>query len=225
MAELLKNSPAMWETWVQSLGWEHPVEKGTATHSSILALENSMDYTVHGVAKSRTKNSPNILGVLLIHIRYCVEKTNINNLARVYMVELMNSWVLFVCVCVCVCFSRGWSFLGSPIYQRSDPFIFQKKFIILLLSFLNGGYSAREWQHTATFLAGNSHGWRILTGYSPWCHKESDRTEWLSAHIDLFRVLHISWSLCIRVYVSVDICLCKSVCIVLGSLVVFHSVI
>ena len=32
-----KNPPAMWETWVQSLGWEDPLEKGKATHSSILA--------------------------------------------------------------------------------------------------------------------------------------------------------------------------------------------
>ena len=32
-----KNPPAMRETWVQSLGWEDPMEKGTATHSSILA--------------------------------------------------------------------------------------------------------------------------------------------------------------------------------------------
>ena len=33
----VKNTPAMWETWVQSLGWEDPLEKGKATHSSILA--------------------------------------------------------------------------------------------------------------------------------------------------------------------------------------------
>ena len=32
-----KNPPAMWETWVQSLGWEDPLEKRKATHSSILA--------------------------------------------------------------------------------------------------------------------------------------------------------------------------------------------
>ena len=32
-----KNLPAMWETWVQFLGWEDPLEKGMATHSSILA--------------------------------------------------------------------------------------------------------------------------------------------------------------------------------------------
>ena len=37
MAQLIKNPPAMQETWVQSLGWEDPLEKGKATHSSLLA--------------------------------------------------------------------------------------------------------------------------------------------------------------------------------------------
>ena len=37
MAQLAKNLPVMWETWVQFLGWEDPLEKGKATHSSILA--------------------------------------------------------------------------------------------------------------------------------------------------------------------------------------------
>ena len=37
VAQLVKNPPAMWETWVRSLGWEGPLEKGKATHSSILA--------------------------------------------------------------------------------------------------------------------------------------------------------------------------------------------
>ena len=37
VAQLVKNPPAMQETWVQSLGWEDPLEKGKATHSSILA--------------------------------------------------------------------------------------------------------------------------------------------------------------------------------------------
>ena len=37
MAQLVKNLPTMWETWVRSLGWEDPLEKGKATHSSILA--------------------------------------------------------------------------------------------------------------------------------------------------------------------------------------------
>jgi len=37
VAQTVRNLPAMWETWVQSLGWEDSLEKGMATHSSILA--------------------------------------------------------------------------------------------------------------------------------------------------------------------------------------------
>ena len=37
MAQVVKNLPAMWETWVRSLGWEDPLEKEMATHFSILA--------------------------------------------------------------------------------------------------------------------------------------------------------------------------------------------
>ena len=37
VAQWVKNSPAVWETWFQSLGWEDRLEKGKATHSSILA--------------------------------------------------------------------------------------------------------------------------------------------------------------------------------------------
>ena len=36
VAQLVKNLPAMQETWIQSLGWEDPLEKGKATHSNIL---------------------------------------------------------------------------------------------------------------------------------------------------------------------------------------------
>ena len=41
IAQLVKNPPAVQETWVQSLGWEDPLEKGKATHSSILAWRSS----------------------------------------------------------------------------------------------------------------------------------------------------------------------------------------
>ena len=37
MVQTVKNLPTMWETWDRSLGWEDPLEMGTATHSSILA--------------------------------------------------------------------------------------------------------------------------------------------------------------------------------------------
>ena len=47
VAQLVKNSPAMWETWVQSLGWEDSLEKGKATHSNILAWR--IPWTVYGM--------------------------------------------------------------------------------------------------------------------------------------------------------------------------------
>ena len=37
LAQLVKNQPAIWKTWVGSLGWEDPLEKGKATHSRFLA--------------------------------------------------------------------------------------------------------------------------------------------------------------------------------------------
>ena len=43
VTQSVKNLPEMWETWVQSLGQEDPLEKEMATHSSILCLEESMD--------------------------------------------------------------------------------------------------------------------------------------------------------------------------------------
>jgi len=59
VAQTVKNPPAIWETWVWSLGWEDPLEKGMATHSGILAWRIPMDReawqaTVHGVTKSWT---------------------------------------------------------------------------------------------------------------------------------------------------------------------------
>ena len=43
VAQMVKNMPAMWETWVQSLGWEDSLEEGMATHSTIFARRIPMD--------------------------------------------------------------------------------------------------------------------------------------------------------------------------------------
>ena len=53
---MVKNLPAMRQTWVQSLGWEDPLEEGMAAHSSTLAWRISMDKgawwaIVHGVTE------------------------------------------------------------------------------------------------------------------------------------------------------------------------------
>ena len=54
---MVKNPPAMWETWVRSLGWDDPLKEGITTHSSILVWRNPTERVawcamVHGVAKS-----------------------------------------------------------------------------------------------------------------------------------------------------------------------------
>ena len=74
VAQLVKNLPAMWETWVRSLGWEDPLHKGTAAHSSILA------WTVQpmGSAKSRIPLSNFhflYLGVAFISAHHYVPRT------------------------------------------------------------------------------------------------------------------------------------------------------
>ena len=62
VSQMVKNPPAMRETWVRSLGWEDPLEEGMATHSSILAWRIPMDKgtwwaTVHGNSKSQKQLS------------------------------------------------------------------------------------------------------------------------------------------------------------------------
>ena len=61
MAQMVKRLPTMQETWVRSLGWEDPLEKEMATHSSTLAWRIPMDRTwratVCGVEKSQTRQS------------------------------------------------------------------------------------------------------------------------------------------------------------------------
>ena len=59
VSQMLNNLPTMQETWVQSLGWEDPLEESMTTHSSIIAWRIPMDREawwamVYGVTKSRT---------------------------------------------------------------------------------------------------------------------------------------------------------------------------
>ena len=59
VAQLLKNPPAMWKTWVQYLGWEDLLEKGTPVFwpGEFHGQRSLAGYTVHGVAKGRTRLS------------------------------------------------------------------------------------------------------------------------------------------------------------------------
>ena len=57
VAQLGKNLPAMWETWVRSLAWEDSPGEGKGYPLQYSGLENSMDCIVHGVAMCRTRLS------------------------------------------------------------------------------------------------------------------------------------------------------------------------
>ena len=55
VAQLVKNPPVMWETWVRSLGWVNPLEKGKATHSSIVAWR--IPWTVKSLGSQRVRHN------------------------------------------------------------------------------------------------------------------------------------------------------------------------
>ena len=67
VAQLVKNTPAMRKTWVQSLGWEDPLEKGKATHSSILAWR--IPWTVYSMGSQRDTTEWLSLSLSLPHYR------------------------------------------------------------------------------------------------------------------------------------------------------------
>ena len=55
-----KNLPAIWETWVRSLGWEDPLEKGKATHSSILAWRSPLTVQSMGLQRVEHERLPEL---------------------------------------------------------------------------------------------------------------------------------------------------------------------
>ena len=73
MAQRLKRLPAMWETWVRSLGREDPLEKEMATHSSILAWRIPWTEELGGLQSTGRKES-DMTERLHFHFRYSIEK-------------------------------------------------------------------------------------------------------------------------------------------------------
>ena len=58
--------PAMWKTWIRSLGWEDPLEKGTATHSSILAWR--IPWTVYSPCGLKVSDTTERVSLLLFEL-------------------------------------------------------------------------------------------------------------------------------------------------------------
>ena len=97
VAQLVKNPPAMQKTWVWSLGWGDPLEKGMATHSSILAWRIPMDREAwrvgyNGVAKSRTPWTTFTLLYLTFFIIIIVKEVE-------YSIQLMYCHILHCSPC------------------------------------------------------------------------------------------------------------------------------
>ena len=68
MAQLVKNPPAMGETWVQSLGFEDPLEKGKTTHSSILSWR--IPWTVQSRGRNKLDTIEQLSLSSLLHYRW-----------------------------------------------------------------------------------------------------------------------------------------------------------
>ena len=60
VAQLEKNRPSVWETWLRPLGWEDPLEKGTGYPLQYSGLENSVQSSSRGCKKSDTTEQPSL---------------------------------------------------------------------------------------------------------------------------------------------------------------------
>ena len=78
VTQLVKNPPATWETWVQSLGWEKPLEKGKAIHSSILAWRIPCTYSPWGHKVSDMPEQ-------LTHLERMLQFSSVQSLSRVQL--------------------------------------------------------------------------------------------------------------------------------------------
>ena len=161
---MVKNLPAMWETWVRFLGWEDPLQKGMTTHSSSLAwripwTEESGGLKSMGsqrvghdwATKTHTHNfkSSEEPKCDLVHVWLCIELRWkwLENKCYVYMTSLwVSAWV-------------SWDGEREKYRPGFDPWVGKIPW-------------RRAWQPTPVFLLGESHGQRSLAGYSPWGVKE-----------------------------------------------------
>ena len=214
VAQLIKNLPAIRETWVRSLGWKDPLEKGKATHSSILAWR--IPWTiVHGVAQSwkqlsdfhfyrkQNMHPKPVTGMLCFRSAASSFPTPPASV-RTHLepcLSPLKSPPALLCLPWSLCQNAsgsGWLRCYSKLWIESLCFSSPG-----LPRGCTGKESAcwcrrcgfdpwvgkipwrRKWQPIPAFLPGKSHRLRSLAGYSPGGCKDLDRTERLSTHIHL----------------------------------------
>ena len=143
---MVKNPPAMWEIWVRSLGWEDSLEKGKATHSSILAWRIPVDrgawqVTVHGVTESDTTEQLSTAQALY------------NSSNPLLSVNTVIGFLQGLSSKESACNAEAAGDLGSiPGSGRSPE---------------GGNGWRRKWQSPPVIFPGKFHGQRSLVDYSP----------------------------------------------------------
>ena len=110
LAQMVQNLPAVWETWVWSLGWEDPVEEGVTTPDALYScLENPMDRgawraTVRGIAKSQTWQTDSAQHITHSQDIYCIyaywigQKVWSGFSVRCFGKTQMNAWDNPICI-------------------------------------------------------------------------------------------------------------------------------
>ena len=134
---MVKNLPALQETWVQSLGWEDPLQKWKAAHSSILAWRIPWSDFHFTLKKIRFKSE--FISYCLIHIHYTISIT------------LVSSSEKRVCVSVCVCQLSCVQLFCNPMYcslsDSSVHGVFQAGLLKWDVSFSRGCSWPRDRTH------------------------------------------------------------------------------
>ena len=200
MAQMVKNLSVMQETWVWSLGWKDPLEKGKATHSSILAwripwaeepggLQSMVTVVGHVIKQIGFQNVPvYFLSCMLWRIESFHSPTS---LLVVDIVRYLTIWWI-------------WQSISFPKLVFASENIFLTYYILICFCYhiflctYSGKESTcqcrklrfdpwvgkipwrRKWLPIAVFLPGKSHGQGSLAGCNPWNCNELNTTERLN---------------------------------------------
>ena len=162
----------MWETWVQSQGWEDVLEKEMATHPVFLPGKSHGQRSLPGCSPWSREES-----YMTEHAYICV--------------YICTHMYICVCVCVCVCvytsekaMAPHSSTLAWKIPWTKEPGRLQSMGSLRVeydwatsLSLFTFMHWRRKWQPTPVFLPGESQGWGSLVGCRLWGCTESDTTE------------------------------------------------
>ena len=193
---MVKNPPAMQETWVQSLGWEDPLEEGMATYSSILAWKNPQGQRSLVGYSPRCRQELDTTEWLSIH-------THIHT--RLYMLSFSllgvnHTFSVYYIICAKLnttihlysekAMAPHSSTVAWKIPRMEEPGRLQTMGSLRVrhdwatsLSLSTFMHWRRKWQPTPVLLPGESHGWRSLVGCSPWGHTETWLKRLSSIHL------------------------------------------